>query len=118
MCCSACAQAFDSREEQTEHYRLDWHRFNLKQRLRGRRALTAEEFEDRTGAGDVSSISGSGSGSSSDSSSDSDVSPPRGGRPEPPQGRRSHKVLFRNAQGQLLAAYRCVLSAAQASDTL
>ncbi|XP_059583544.1 tRNA endonuclease ANKZF1 isoform X1 [Alligator mississippiensis] len=113
MCCSACAQAFDSREEQTEHYRLDWHRFNLKQRLRGRRALTAEEFEDRTGAGDVSSISGSGSGSSSDSSSDSDVSPPRGGRPEPPQGRRSHKVLFRNAQGQLLAAYRCVLSAAQ-----
>ncbi|XP_019378372.1 PREDICTED: ankyrin repeat and zinc finger domain-containing protein 1, partial [Gavialis gangeticus] len=117
MCCSTCTQAFDSREEQTEHYRLDWHRFNLKQRLRGRRALTAEEFEDQTGAGGVSSISGSSSGSSSDSSSDSDVSPPQGGVrgswPEPLQGRCSHKVLFRNAQGQLLAAYRCVLSTAQ-----
>lgn len=37
---------------QKEHYRLDWHRFNLKQRLLGRQMLTAEEFEAKTQAGE------------------------------------------------------------------
>lgn len=36
----------------TEHYRLDWHRFNLKQRLLGRLFLTAEEFEAKSQAGE------------------------------------------------------------------
>ncbi|KAM8806943.1 tRNA endonuclease ANKZF1 [Eudromia elegans] len=109
MFCSTCAQAFDSREEQAEHYRLDWHRFNLKQRLRGRRALPAERFEEKTCTGDVSSISGSDS-ESSGSSSESDSLPPANNSPETPQIPRSHKVLFRNARGQLISAYRCVLS--------
>ncbi|CAM5146807.1 unnamed protein product [Eretmochelys imbricata] len=110
MCCSACSRVFDSREEQTEHYRLDWHRFNLKQRLLGRRALAAEEFEEKTRAGDVSSISGSDS-DNSDSGSETDLLPPRG-HADPGSGQQSHrsaKVLFRNSQGQLLSAYRCVL---------
>ncbi|KAG6930246.1 ankyrin repeat and zinc finger domain containing 1 [Chelydra serpentina] len=110
MCCSTCSRVFDSREEQTEHYRLDWHRFNLKQRLLGRRALAAEEFEEKTRAGDVSSISGSDS-DDSDSGSESDLLPPRG-HADPGSGQQSHrsaKVLFRNSQGQLLSAYRCVL---------
>ncbi|OXB69218.1 hypothetical protein ASZ78_011338 [Callipepla squamata] len=50
MCCSTCGQEFGSREEQTEHYRLDWHRFNLKQRLQGHRALPVEEFEEKSRA--------------------------------------------------------------------
>ncbi|XP_043380878.1 ankyrin repeat and zinc finger domain-containing protein 1 isoform X2 [Chelonia mydas] len=110
MCCSACSRVFDSREEQTEHYRLDWHRFNLKQRLLGRRALAAEEFEEKTHAGDVSSISGSDS-DNSDSGSETDLLPPRG-HADPGSGQQSHrsaKILFRNSQGQLLSAYRCVL---------
>lgn len=37
---------------QTEHYRLDWHRFNLKQRLLGRRPLPAEVFEEKTCTGE------------------------------------------------------------------
>uniref|UniRef100_A0A8C3T278 VLRF1 domain-containing protein n=1 Tax=Chelydra serpentina TaxID=8475 RepID=A0A8C3T278_CHESE len=102
---------------QTEHYRLDWHRFNLKQRLLGRRALAAEEFEEKTRAGDVSSISGSDS-DDSDSGSESDLLPPRG-HADPGSGQQSHrsaKVLFRNSQGQLLSAYRCVLGSKKASD--
>uniref|UniRef100_A0A8C3T1G3 VLRF1 domain-containing protein n=1 Tax=Chelydra serpentina TaxID=8475 RepID=A0A8C3T1G3_CHESE len=102
---------------QTEHYRLDWHRFNLKQRLLGRRALAAEEFEEKTRAGDVSSISGSDS-DDSDSGSESDLLPPRG-HADPGNGQQSHrsaKVLFRNSQGQLLSAYRCVLGSKKASD--
>lgn len=37
--------------QQIEHYRLDWHRFNLKQRLLGRRTLPMEVFEEKTTAG-------------------------------------------------------------------
>lgn len=36
---------------QMEHYKLDWHRFNLRQRLAGRSPITAEEFEKKTGMG-------------------------------------------------------------------
>ncbi|XP_059676680.1 tRNA endonuclease ANKZF1 [Gavia stellata] len=108
MCCSTCGQVFGSREEQTEHYRLDWHRFNLKQRLLGRRTLPVEVFEEKTRAGDVSSISGSDS-ESSDASSESELLPSASDSPRTPQTRGSHKVLLRNAKGQLISAYRCVL---------
>ncbi|XP_060117063.1 tRNA endonuclease ANKZF1 [Heteronotia binoei] len=112
MFCSACLKSFDSREEQTEHYRLDWHRFNLKQRLLGHRMLTAEEFEAKTQAGDVSSISGSDS-SDPDSDSEPDSLSCQGRRSSSPRTSpypRSQRVLFRNSQGQLLSVYRCVLN--------
>ncbi|XP_009069278.1 PREDICTED: ankyrin repeat and zinc finger domain-containing protein 1 [Acanthisitta chloris] len=108
MCCLTCGQVFGSREEQTEHYRLDWHRFNLKQRLLGRQTLPVEAFEEKTRTGDVSSISGSDS-ESSDASSESELQPSASDSPRTPQIPRSHKVLFRNAKGQLISAYRCVL---------
>ncbi|NWH89777.1 ANKZ1 protein, partial [Aegithalos caudatus] len=113
MCCLTCGQVFGSREEQTEHYRLDWHRFNLKQRLLGRRTLPAEVFEEKTRTGDVSSISGSDS-DSSDVSSESEVVPSVSDTPQTP---RSHKVLLRNAKGQLISAYRCVLLTGKASHS-
>ncbi|XP_072197538.1 tRNA endonuclease ANKZF1 isoform X2 [Excalfactoria chinensis] len=109
MCCGTCGQEFGSRDEQTEHYRLDWHRFNLKQRLQGRRALLVEEFEEKSRAGDISSISGSDS-ESSDASSESESPPLASNSPAAPQHPRSHKVLLRNARGQLISAYRCILS--------
>ncbi|XP_031455461.1 ankyrin repeat and zinc finger domain-containing protein 1 isoform X1 [Phasianus colchicus] len=109
MCCLTCGQEFHSREEQTEHYRLDWHRFNLKQRLQGRRVLMVEEFEEKSRAGDISSISGSDS-ESSDASSESESPSPASNSPSTPQHPRSHKVLFRNARGQFISAYRCILS--------
>nr|XP_056707587.1 ankyrin repeat and zinc finger domain-containing protein 1 [Euleptes europaea] len=115
MYCSACLKAFDSREEQTEHYRLDWHRFNLKQRLLGRWMLTAEEFEAKTQAGDVSSISGSDSsdpdsGSESDPLSYWDSEGRRSSCPSTSLYPRSQRVLFRNSEGQLISVYRCVLN--------
>ncbi|XP_042664439.1 ankyrin repeat and zinc finger domain-containing protein 1 isoform X2 [Tyto alba] len=109
MGCSTCGQVFGSREEQTEHYHLDWHRFNLKQRLLGRRALPVEVFEEKSRAGDVSSISGSDS-ESSDASSESELLPSASDSYGTPPVLRSHKVLLRNAKGQLISAYRCVLA--------
>ncbi|XP_061226236.1 tRNA endonuclease ANKZF1-like [Neopsephotus bourkii] len=116
MCCSTCEQVFSSREEQTEHYRLDWHRFNLKQRLLGRQTLPVEAFEEKTRAGSVSSISGSDS-ENSYSSSESELLPSASNSPGTLQIPRSNKVLFRNAKGQLISAYRCVLGTGKASHS-
>ncbi|XP_042192478.1 ankyrin repeat and zinc finger domain-containing protein 1 [Callorhinchus milii] len=118
--CSACQCPFDSREEQTEHYKLDWHRFNLRQRLAGARPVPEEEFEKI--AGDISSLSGS---DSEDTSSDSEDDLLRCGeaRKSVPEleseagecqpARHSQRLLFRNAEGQYLSVYRCVLQGKQ-----
>ncbi|KAM4608569.1 tRNA endonuclease ANKZF1 [Polymixia lowei] len=118
MVCSTCRCPFNNREEQTEHYKLDWHRFNLRQKIIGLPPVTVDEFEMKTGTGDMSSISGSDSDSGEDSSDSewagksSDVpSTDIEGSVEADSvpSRRSSKVVFQNSEGQYLAVYRCVL---------
>ncbi|KAM6179151.1 tRNA endonuclease ANKZF1 [Rhynchocyon petersi] len=108
--CSTCDQTFKNHQEQREHYKLDWHRFNLKQRLKDKPCLTALDFEKQSSAGDLSSISGS---EDSDLASEEDLqilSEKRAEFEKPNQQTfHHHKVLFQNAQGQFLSAYRCVL---------
>ncbi|XP_076858232.1 tRNA endonuclease ANKZF1 [Brachyhypopomus gauderio] len=103
--CSACQCALTSREEQMEHYKLDWHRFNLKQRLAGRSPFTVEEFEKKTGAGDLSSISAS--------DSEDDESPgPEGDdltREGSDSSRLSIKVVLQNSEGQYMCLFRCAV---------
>ncbi|ERE86583.1 ankyrin repeat and zinc finger domain-containing protein 1 [Cricetulus griseus] len=116
--CSACDQIFENHQEQREHYKLDWHRFNLKQRLKNKPLLSASDFEKQSSTGDLSSISGS---EDSDSSSKEDLPTLDEGRaefekPNRPRGFYPHRVLFKNAQGQFLYAYRCVLGPRQASN--
>ncbi|CAO2625052.1 Ankyrin repeat and zinc finger domain-containing protein 1 [Lemmus lemmus] len=115
--CSACDQVFQNHQEQREHYKLDWHRFNLKQRLKNKPALSALDFEKQSSTGDLSSISGS---EDSDSSSEEDLPTLDEGRaefekPNRPRGFYPHRVLFKNAQGQFFYAYRCVLGPHQIS---
>lgn len=43
--CQSCCVSLGVREEQLVHYRLDWHRYNLKRRLKGLAPLSQEEFE-------------------------------------------------------------------------
>nr|XP_003925555.1 ankyrin repeat and zinc finger domain-containing protein 1 isoform X1 [Saimiri boliviensis boliviensis]XP_003925556.1 ankyrin repeat and zinc finger domain-containing protein 1 isoform X1 [Saimiri boliviensis boliviensis] len=109
--CSTCDQTFQNHQEQREHYKLDWHRFNLKQRLKDKPLLSVLDFEKRSSTGDLSSISGS---EDSDSASEEDLQTLDQERaifekPNRPQGFYPHRVLFQNAQGQFLYAYRCVL---------
>ncbi|KAM9805207.1 tRNA endonuclease ANKZF1 [Neosynchiropus ocellatus] len=117
MLCSACRCTFISREEQLEHYKLDWHRFNLRLKISGLTPVTAEEFEKKSGAGDMSSISGSESDSDEEESDDDDerevVSNVVGGEDTPDasvwSGRPSSKVVFLNAAGQYISVLRCIL---------
>ncbi|XP_074515599.1 tRNA endonuclease ANKZF1 isoform X1 [Sebastes fasciatus] len=125
MLCSACKCLFISREEQTEHYKLDWHRFNLRLKISGMPPVTAEEFERKTGAGDMSSISGSESDSDeedSDSESGGTSSNVTGTDNESSvetslfTGRPSSKVVFQNSAGQYLWVYRSILQGQSDDD--
>ncbi|XP_023256986.1 ankyrin repeat and zinc finger domain-containing protein 1 isoform X2 [Seriola lalandi dorsalis] len=101
-----------------EHYKLDWHRFNLRQKIAGLPPVTVEEFEKKTGAGDMSSISGSES-DSEEENSDSDcggtssniagTDNESSGETSLITGRLSSKVVFQNSSGQYLSVYRCIL---------
>ncbi|XP_037344817.2 tRNA endonuclease ANKZF1 isoform X2 [Pungitius pungitius] len=118
MLCTACKSSFVSREEQTEHYKLDWHRFNLRLKISGMPPVTAEEFERKTGAGDMSSISGSESDSEEDDS-DSESGGTSSNVPGTDRessaersfltGRHCNKVVFQNSAEQFLSVYRCIL---------
>ncbi|XP_010947113.3 tRNA endonuclease ANKZF1 isoform X2 [Camelus bactrianus] len=113
--CSTCDQTFQNHQEQREHYKLDWHRFNLKQRLKDKPLLSALDFEKQSSTGDLSSISGS---EDSDSARDDNLQIPDEERaefekPNRPRGFHPHRVLFQNAQGQFVYAYRCILGPRQ-----
>ncbi|XP_061827492.1 tRNA endonuclease ANKZF1 [Nerophis lumbriciformis] len=119
MVCSACRCSFINREEQMEHYKLDWHRFNLRLKISGMPPVTTEEFERKTGDGDLSSISGSESDSEEEEGSDMDhrerncnaagVDSANSEDASLMTARLSSKVLFQNSEGQYLSFYRCIL---------
>ncbi|CAH4014835.1 zinc finger protein 622 [Pieris brassicae] len=45
--CITCQVLFNSADLQREHYKLDWHRYNLKRKVAGIPPVTLEEFEQR-----------------------------------------------------------------------
>ena len=46
--CTSCKVALQDRQDQLLHYRLDWHRINLKRKIQGKSPLSAEAFEEIT----------------------------------------------------------------------
>lgn len=49
LTCSYCRIQFSDSVQQREHYKLDWHRYNLKQDLISREPLTEEQFNQKAG---------------------------------------------------------------------
>lgn len=49
LTCSYCQVEFSDVAKQREHYKLDWHRYNLKQSLLGRESVTEAQFADKSG---------------------------------------------------------------------
>lgn len=114
---------------QKDHFKSDWHRFNLKQELKGEKSINEEEFEMMTG--DLSSISGSdNTTTSSEEDSDSESGPTQTVKSRLPKAakkmessdsdtddefsvmaatRKHPKIFLRNASGQLISLYRCIL---------
>ncbi|XP_076666695.1 tRNA endonuclease ANKZF1 [Andrena cerasifolii] len=59
LSCSFCNTVFEDKAQQRLHYKLDWHRYNLKQRLNGLKPISEDKFSLLADEGDVSSLSGS-----------------------------------------------------------
>ncbi|OAD54422.1 Ankyrin repeat and zinc finger domain-containing protein 1 [Eufriesea mexicana] len=59
LSCSFCNTVFEDKTQQRLHYKLDWHRYNLKQRLNGLKSISEDKFNLLADEGDVSSLSGS-----------------------------------------------------------
>lgn len=49
LTCYFCKTEFSDVVKQREHYKLDWHRYNLKRSISGREPLTEEQFLERNG---------------------------------------------------------------------
>jgi hypothetical protein len=47
--CSFCNAKFEDQAQQRLHYKLDWHRYNLKQKLGGLKSVTEEKFAQLAG---------------------------------------------------------------------
>ncbi|XP_028404605.1 ankyrin repeat and zinc finger domain-containing protein 1-like [Dendronephthya gigantea] len=60
--CLLCGVTFLTLEEQRSHFTLDWHKYNVKQKLLQRDPVKEDEFEEMI-SGELSSISGSESDS-------------------------------------------------------
>ena len=43
--CSLCSATFSDNFEQRQHFKLDWHRYNLKRKLQNKATVGEEEFE-------------------------------------------------------------------------
>ncbi|EFA08600.1 tRNA endonuclease ANKZF1 [Tribolium castaneum] len=94
LACSYCRVEFDQVCQQREHYKLDWHRYNLRQSLLQKPPITEEEFDEKTTHDDISSISGSDS--EKDDNLDSFATA---------QG----KIFLQNEQGTVFSIYACLL---------
>lgn len=135
LSCATCGGVkFESSEEQRQHFKLDWHRFNLKKRLDGDPAITEDQFEKILDQEqDNLSISGSDSEESDDDDDDDNTS-----EKEEASKRENNQVLeedsetenenvskrqrhpwlfFQNGASQLLSVHKCLL-AGKKSDLL
>eukprot|EP00743_Colponemidia_sp_Colp-15_P002986 GILK01003229.1.p1 GENE.GILK01003229.1~~GILK01003229.1.p1 ORF type:complete len:440 (-),score=64.39 GILK01003229.1:96-1361(-) len=50
LACTACKLTFQTADQQREHYRLEWHRYNLKRKVAGLGPVSLEVFETRLAA--------------------------------------------------------------------
>ncbi|KAJ8942038.1 hypothetical protein NQ318_002792 [Aromia moschata] len=92
--CSYCRVQFSDPQLQREHYKLDWHRYNLKQSLLSKLPITEEEFNEKTEKDDLSSISGS------DTEPESTLDT---------YATAQGKIFLQNDKGQVFSIYRCLL---------
>ncbi|XP_052826487.1 ankyrin repeat and zinc finger domain-containing protein 1 isoform X1 [Octopus bimaculoides] len=128
--CSLCSLKFQNLQEQKEHFRSDWHLYNLRQKLRGMSPVSEEVFENI-----VDNLSSSISGSDLESESEDngyfpveDMLPDVGpiGKPysntvttqETPDASHCHlasnkrnypKLFLKNNKGELISVYKCIL---------
>lgn len=51
LSCSYCHSQFSSLQLQREHYKLDWHRYNIKQSLLNKSPISEQSFTEKSNNG-------------------------------------------------------------------
>lgn len=96
-CCSCCGVGpFETRAQQTAHYKHHWHTFNLKRKLFGKSPLSIGQYNSRK----------------DESSSESEEEVEDSKRPPSDlfaAATRHCKAFFTNHYGQVFCIYRCIL---------
>ncbi|XP_045608383.1 tRNA endonuclease ANKZF1 isoform X2 [Procambarus clarkii] len=110
MRCSYCQTTFSHRQEQVDHYRLDWHRRNLHRAMQGKSSLNEEQFQNESS--DVSSISGSEDDLSEDEDGNNDEAV-KDNEETTPVLRRQARIFFVNADGLVISLFRNILFSAK-----
>lgn len=93
LTCSFCKVDFKSGVDQREHYKSDWHRYNLKRNMRGKDPITEEQFNE--GSSDLFNLSDSESEEEETLQSLATA-----------QGR----VFLKNTEGKIFSLYKCLLA--------
>ncbi|CAH1707934.1 unnamed protein product [Aphis gossypii] len=93
--CTTCQIAFELSEEHRAHYKSDWHRYNLKQKIRNRQTIDEPKFL---------ALENKANDSSSSCESDDEIN-----------AYNSHfsidsKLFFENNFGNAFSVYRCLLT--------
>ena len=103
--CSYCQVQFESLEDQREHFKLDWHRYNLKQSLAGKKTISEEAFEavlKDIEADEDNEISASDSDDDSDDSDSDHVT-------SAPSHIQGTKVQFLGSHDTVLSINKCLI---------
>ncbi|XP_075237920.1 tRNA endonuclease ANKZF1-like [Lycorma delicatula] len=113
--CSFCNVGFIDQIEQRQHYKLDWHRYNIKLNIKQKQSVSEVNFNqlmmnsDNCDNDDISSISGS---ESDNESSDIDIAAlqPRLNNINITKTYVGNKtrILFENKIGNIIAFYKCL----------
>lgn len=105
--CHTCNQIFATFVLQREHFRTDWHKYNLHRRVRGHVPLSEDDFDALSDLGSVESLSGSESEvSDEDTTHDESISSAA------PTARLAEKLEFRDPHSEadsFLVVYRAAL---------
>ncbi|CAD5117869.1 DgyrCDS6614 [Dimorphilus gyrociliatus] len=102
MRCNSCDIDLSNRDEQVTHYKSDWHRCNLKRKLKNLEKISEEKF-DVADVGDISSISGS------DSESELEEIIDESSVQESDHKIRHPRLFLRNKEGKLFSIFHCIL---------
>ncbi|XP_014242282.1 ankyrin repeat and zinc finger domain-containing protein 1-like isoform X2 [Cimex lectularius] len=114
--CSYCNTGFLNKEQQRAHYKQDWHRYNLKQHLNNKKAVSEERFSQLV-EDDLSSISGSESSDNEEGETDAKILEREAERRLSHLIARRSRVLFNNNEGQVISVHRCVLLGKKEKET-
>jgi len=107
--CSYCDAHFETLDDQREHFKLDWHRYNIKQSLVGKDAISEDKFnsilEDLEKDEDNEI---SGSDDSTDDEETKDLSIVLSSNP---------KLFLISNEEKIISMYKCVLYDPKLKDT-